>query len=191
MKNTKSFVQTAFVAILAIIAISFSSCSKKIIPTAINTVNAVGLSELNLERKDYKVLKTISAETIVKADINEDKSVISEINNEFEITYTKKGNGLFAQLFNPGANAERYEVKCKGIVKLGYLSNDYAREALEDMCAEEIAIRTAKYRLINMAQQMGADGIVEPIISTNIEQIGKEVIIKTTAQGKPIILKND
>lgn len=192
MKTTKSFVQHFVLLAVAIITISLSSCSsKRIIPTAINTVNAVHLSELNLERKDYNVLNTITAEAVVKARMSMGERIITEANDEFTITYTEKKQGFLSKIFNPGEKVEGYDVKCKGIIKFGYLSNGYARESISEMSAEEIAIRTAKYRLINLAQQNGADGIIEPIISTNIEQIGKEIVIKTVAQGKPIILKND
>lgn len=181
MKNTKSLVQFLVLSAVAIVIVSLSSCSSgKIVPSAVNTVNSVRLSELNLMRKDYKVLKTISAEAVVKVEFNMTSRVVSEENEEFVLKYKKTSTGK-----------EKGLEKFRGIMKFGYLSNGYDREDLNTITPEEIAIRTAKYRLINLAKQMGADGIVEPIISTNTEQIGDDIVIKTTASGKPIVLKND
>ncbi|MBO8429009.1 MAG: hypothetical protein IAC68_03630, partial [Bacteroidetes bacterium] len=44
------------------------------------------------------------------------------------------------------------------------------------------------YRLINVAKTNGADGIIEPIISTNIEQSGKDILYKTNVEAKIIRL---
>lgn len=42
-----------------------------------------------------------------------------------------------------------------------------------------------------MAQLEGADGIIEPTISTNIEQQGKSVAFRTTVSAKIVKLKAD
>ncbi len=45
------------------------------------------------------------------------------------------------------------------------------------------------YRLINVAKTNGADGIIEPIVSTNVEQSGKDdILYKTTVEAKIIKL---
>ena len=55
----------SIIALGVFCALALSSCKLTVIPKAINTVNSVSLSELNLERKDYIVLKTISADAFV------------------------------------------------------------------------------------------------------------------------------
>ena len=80
----------------------------------------------------------------------------------------------------------------KGIVRIGLLKNDYMRE---DLYLEAdpywFSRNMAIYRLINAAKMAGADGIIEPIVSTNVEQVGRKIIFKTTVSGKLIKLKPD
>ena len=49
----------------------------------------------------------------------------------------------------------------------------------------------AIYRIINAAKVRGADGIIEPVISTNVEQRGRDIVLKTTVSAKLIKLKTD
>ncbi len=76
---------------------------------------------------------------------------------------------------------------CKGVIKLGFLSN--TAELYEPYDVADISKRLAIYRLINTAQQMGADGVVEPIISMNMAKSGNLLYYKTTISGKLIKLK--
>ena len=55
----------SFILITILGALALSSCKLAIVPKAINTINSVSLEELNLERKDYKVLNTITADASV------------------------------------------------------------------------------------------------------------------------------
>ena len=56
---------------------------------------------------------------------------------------------------------------------------------------EDVARRLAIYRLINMAQLDGSDGLIEPVIATSLEQSGKQVVFKTTVTAKTIKIKTD
>lgn len=163
----------------ALVVFLMTSCATQIIPRAVNTVNAVSLDELNLSRKDYRLIKTITAEaTIEYTELYGGSSIIIKSPEEkFALFYTKKKKG--------------WEYKAVGIVKLGYLANDYKSDT-DLMGPEEIARRLAIYRLINQVRLEGADGIIEPVISTNVEQGDRNTIIyKTTVCGKLITLKTD
>ena len=77
-----------FIIICILCAILLSSCKLAIIPTAINTVNSVTLEELNLERKDYKILNTISADaSITYRQIGANKIIIEDPNGEFKLKF--------------------------------------------------------------------------------------------------------
>lgn len=80
--------------------------------------------------------------------------------------------------------------KFKGFFKVGYLHNDHANASISN--PEDFARKLAIYRLINISNEMGADGIVEPVVSTNVVQEDKNtVIFKTTVSGKAIRLKTN
>lgn len=80
--------------------------------------------------------------------------------------------------------------KFKGIFKVGYLHNDHANASFSN--PEDLARKLAVYRLINISNEMGADGIIEPVVSTNVaQQDNNTVIFKTTVSGKPIRLKTN
>lgn len=86
-----------FWGIVAII--SMTSCATQIIPRAVNTVNAVSLSELNLERKDYQILNTVSAEATISFTTSLDgkEYTINCPDENFALKYIKekrkKGGG--------------------------------------------------------------------------------------------------
>lgn len=167
--------------VFASVIIGFSSCKpSEIIPQAINTVNSVTLRELNLERKDYDLLSTVTAEAAIyyQENISKTEIEIGSLDGEFVLKFKKNKLGWFIS-------------DCKGIARFGFLSNDYDESRSLGIKPEAIARNFAIYRLINMSKVMDADGIVEPIISTNVEQQGKKIIFKTTAQGKLIKLKTN
>lgn len=180
MKKTKENVMRF--ALFVITALCLTSCGMmgpKIIPRAVNTVNTVSLSELNLERKDYRVLNTVTSEATITCEFKSGGLVeIKDETGEFELHYTNS-NGVW--LYNSH----------EGVMKLGYLAKDYP-DTNGLLYPEEIARRAAIYRLINTVQQAGADGVIEPTVSTNIEQVNKKTIVyKSTVTGKVIKLKTD
>lgn len=167
--------------LLFIVVLSFASCATSvIIPKAVNTVDAVSLRDLNLQKGDYQILNTVTAEaTITYAESHNGaiQKIVGE-NNEFSLRYetTKRG---------------RYCIH-SGVVKLGYLSNDYdLNTSIHELTPEDVARRLAIYRLINQVMQYGADGAIEPVISTNIEQRGKNIIYKTAVRAKLVKLNTD
>lgn len=158
----------------------FSTKHSLVVPRAVNTVNSVGLKELNLERGDYKILNTVTASATITYTENKsgtEYSIAGE-NNEFMLLYRfneKKG----------------WECRYSGIVKLGFLSNDYQVGDIGILQPEEVARRLAIYRLVNQVHMDGGDGVIEPIISTNVAQRGKNVIYKATVSAKIVKLNSD
>ena len=76
-------------------AVSLASCGTQVIvPKALNTVNSVSLDELNLEREDYDILNTITAEAVVIYRERGSKIEIIDQNNEFSLSYTKSKTGI-------------------------------------------------------------------------------------------------
>lgn len=169
----------------AAIGLMLTSCGvmkpkTSIIPKAINTVNTASFNELNLARADYEVLNTITADAIVerKTNKNDTRIELSDPSNEFSLVYEKDKTG-------------NWECFHSGIIKLGYLHNDYSYNSDDLMHGENLARRLAIYRLINVAQQNGADGIIEPTVSTSVEQQGKTIIYRSVVSAKIIRLKTN
>lgn len=175
------------VTALSVCAICLNSCrsiSSEIVPTAINTINSVRLGELNLDRTDYKILNTITVEATIKYKQSGDEIKIQEENNEFMIEFEK------VELDN---GTERWVYSgCEGVARYGFLTNDYKNAGNTSyMNPEQIARNLAIYRLINACKVAGGDGVIEPIVSTNVGQEGKEIIFKTTVAAKVIKINTD
>lgn len=153
-----------------------------VIPKAVNTVNIVSLKELNLTHGDYQILNTITAEAAIIYTENKAGSVctLKGVDEPFHITYTfDKEGDLEAEEFS-------------GVIRFGYLYNDYKINN-GVIYPEEMSRRLAIYRLINMVQMEGADGVIEPVISTDVENTNnkRECILKTTVRAKLVKLKAD
>lgn len=160
-------------------AVLLSSCgtTSVIVPKAINTVNTVTFADLNLERTDYEILSTVSATAVVEAVYTSHSMKVSDPDGEFSLNYVYGKSG--------------WVCLHKGVVRLGYLSSDYSYNPSEVMSPEDVARHLAIYRIINIAKQNGADGIIEPTVSTNVEQQGKTIVLKSTVDAKIIKLKTD
>lgn len=157
--------------------------TQMIIPQAVNTINSVNLSELNLTHgTDYTIMNTITAEAIVLYSEQRKGQVVTikEENDEFSIVYT------FDSETQTWARTN-----FNGIARFGYLSNDYGQTFSLSINPEYVVRNIAIYRLINQAKVRGADGVIEPIVSTNVEQRGKDIVFKTTVSAKMIKLKTD
>lgn len=169
--------------IILFAALMLTSCSLiKIntpLPRAVNTVNSITLNELNLDREDYEILKTVTAEgTIIYSKSSWDGSIsIKSSDGEFEIKYKKTKDG--------------WDCNHAGILKLGYLSNDYQVTPLEKENPEMVARRLAIYRLVNLVNEYGADGVLEPVISTNVESKARDVIFQTVVKAKLVKVKTN
>lgn len=162
-----------------VILIIATSCGTQsaIIPKALNTVCTASFADLNLTRKDYQILNTVTAEAVVINHSTPYSVKLEDPDGEFSLTYTKTKLG--------------WECRHSGVVRLGYLGNDYRYDGSDMISAEDLARRLAIYRLINVAKQNGADGIIEPTVSTNVEQDGKKIVLKSTVSAKIIKLNTN
>lgn len=185
MLKNKFFFTVALVAAV----FSMTSCfgpkkvSQRMVPKAINTINSVGLEELNLKHgTDYTVVKTVTAEaTILYSEQKRGEQItIKEENDEFKLVYQFDSN-----------QEKWYLVDFDGIARFGFFSNDYGNVSLRNVNPEDVVRRLAIYRLINASKVRGADGVIEPVISTNFEKRGKEIVFKTTVSAKLIKLNTD
>lgn len=180
-----------FLAIAVFVAAAFTltSCggprkvAQRIIPTGVNTINSVGLSELNLKHgTDFTIVNTITADATV---------FYSEQKKGEQITI-KEENGEFKLVYKYDSEFDMWRiVDFDGIARFGFLSNDEGRVSLREVDPESVARNFAIYKLINASKVRGADGVIEPVISTNVEQKGKEIVFKTTVSAKLIKLKTD
>lgn len=165
-----------FIYMIAVASLFLTSCGsekKLVIPRAVNTINSAPLEALNLAREDYEILNTITADATVY--------------------YRQKSRTYTITNKEDGFSFTNIQGICKfsGILKLGFLSNDYMIGDFSNLQPEEVSRGLAIYRAINLAQQYGADAVIEPTISTNVEQIGKDIVFKSTITAKLIKLKTD
>lgn len=181
MKNFKVIIMCALCALTLVSCRFTSSTATKRIPIAINTVNSVGLRELNLERKDYTILKTITAEAVILYQAHGDNITMEEETGEFSIE----------QVWDEekGWRTKKYH----GVARYGFLSNDYdAIRSMEEASAGYIARNLAIYRAINQCKVYGADGMIEPVISMNVEERNdRKTAFKATVTAKLLKLKTD
>lgn len=178
MRKLFMFLTTVAVAFLVTSCSIMRSKPVSLIPKAINTVNSVSLQELNLRHgTDYKVMKEVKASAVVSYRVSGKTTIIQEENNEFTLRFTPDKDGNVV-------------ITCDGVVRYGFLNNDYTTVQLSDS-PEYVARNLAIYRLINAVKAAGADGVIEPLISSSIEQKGRDIIIKTVAQAKLVRLVTD
>lgn len=177
-------------ATLVSVAFTMSSCfmHKKapqsiVVPKAINTINSVGLAELNLKHgTDYTIVNTVTADACI---------IYSEQKKGQQITL-KEENGEFRLVYRFNSElAHWYLIDFDGIARFGFLNNDYGQVSLREVYPEDVVRNLAIYRLINASKVRGADGVIEPVISTNVEQRGREIVFKTTVSAKLVKLKSD
>lgn len=174
---------------LVVAAIVMSSCGftqrieSQRIPTAVNTINSVRLEELNLKHgTDYTIMANATGEATViyKEQKRGTRIIIEEENGECKL------------ISEYDANKEKWILKeFDGIARFGFLSNDYGQTFAHMLDPEYVVRNIAIYRLINFAKVKGGDGVIEPVVSTNVEQVGKDIIFKTTVTAKLIKLKTD
>ncbi|MCH5328257.1 MAG: hypothetical protein J1E02_04490 [Coprobacter sp.] len=183
--------------IISVSILLFTSCKTQkptIIPKALNTISVANYDNLRLDRDDYQVLNTVTTEaTIAYTEVTNRKGVvistrIAEVNGAFSINLTPKDMFLLR-----GASLRTTTIQntSTGVITLGYLNNDYSYNNAELNNPEILARRVAIYRAINEARVQGGDGLIEPVISTNVEQNGATVYYKSTVIAKVIKLKTD
>ncbi|MDE5612586.1 MAG: hypothetical protein K2I90_11290 [Odoribacter sp.] len=168
-----------FIFILGLIAICFSSCSRKMLPRATNSINTASLDVLNLERKDYEILNTITAEASVIYHLSSNSFEIRIPDDDFSC------EGNFFKGTTPIIKSFTGTFKSGNLSGTAYPS---ATMITPEITSKELAL----YRIINIAKQEGADAVIAPTISMNIEQVSKrETIYKTIVTAKLVKFKTN
>jgi len=179
-----------FVVLLILVAAGFLTSCLGPQMVGRNTINTVVWGELALERTDYEVLSRVTATSTVTYDASKIRKpkIIGE-NNEFLIV---------VKPFGPVIDF--------GIVKFGYLTADIGRTTAVQKGLfkkagivsfiptdpEVVARQLAVYRIITEAKAIGADALIEPIISSDVASVGKRTnVIKTTVSAKAVVIKTD
>lgn len=181
MKTPVNF-RRSLLWLLAALPLVFTSCRTSLfVPQAVNTMNTASLDALNLQRSDYEILNTITSESMVvfKYSYNGNSFSVKCPDDDFSIAYVKGKTGWIG--------------KYDGVLRLGFLTSDYMHLLPHEMVTPEYVVRgLALYRAVNEAQQHGADAVIEPTISTNIEKTGnREYIFKTTVTAKLVKFKTN
>ncbi|MBQ6070337.1 MAG: hypothetical protein IJK85_01140 [Bacteroidales bacterium] len=163
------------VIILASVILLSSCYSSNFLPQATNSAGSVAFGELNLNRNEYLVFKTISESATVIYNVKDNE--VKEKNNEFsyEFGYDKTGKVVLNDV--------------DGVIRLGSLSN-MASNYYDPTNVGDITRRLAIFRLNNSAKEAGADYIIEPIVSMDIKETGRnEVTFTATATAKLVRIK--
>ncbi len=184
MKTTDLLKVTLLAVVLMTIAASCST-SNKFVPQARSTVNSVRFSELNLERDDYEIMNTVTAEASI--------TYTEKLGGGFEIAaqsgdFVLNFNGQTVKDYSGSKSTSLVLQSVEGVLRLGYLTNDDTNGDVTYLTQpEDLCRRLAIYRLINMSKEQGADGVIEPIISTNVEQVSKHSISFTTTVSAKLV----
>lgn len=151
--------------------------------TAVSNMPTVTIKDVGLERKDFVILKSISASAVVNSDNKRSGRTIYEENGEFKLVYDI--------VRYDGVRYLEYDT-CEGVIRLGYLgsTNIYNSDSYF-IPAEEIVRRLALYRLISLAKEYGADALFEPTITTSATSEKKTLRYKSEATAKLIKIINN
>ncbi len=154
------------VAFAIIATISLTSCSgvkNLVIPHAVSSADAIPAAALNLVKGDYDIMTSVT----------ETASVIASYSGS--TLSIKSGDGDFAYHFSFDNKNGWSLRKFSGTATFGYLQSEVARS--EDMPeAEEFARRVAIARLIDTVKDYGADGVLEPIVTTRASNVGHNTV---------------
>ena len=143
-----------------------------------NTTAVANFSDLRLQRGDYEVINTVMAEAAI---------IYIPQNNGYKIIGTDENFELSYKIVKKLG----WECKHSGVLQLGYLGNDYVSVTSRLYSPEDVARGLAIYRAINDATQQGGDGLIEPIVSTSVQQNGKSITFVSRVSAKVIRLKTN
>lgn len=160
-----------------------SKMTQRIVPTAVNTVNSVRLNEMNLQHgTDYNIINTVTA----------DATVFYSTKKKGQVVILEEENGECWLEYKFDSQQEKWGlVDFEGVARYGFLSNDEGRVSLREINPEDMARNIAIYRLINESKVRGADGVIEPVISTNVDEREGKIVFKTTVSAKLMKLNVD
>ncbi len=180
MKALSSFFcRASLVLLLASIPFIYTRAEEP--PMATNSMRALDLSALKLSPADFTIMPQITVTSLVSVEWSrrgDEKTIRSEDSSE-----------NFMLAFELNKKEDKWELKeFDGVLTFGYLGND--TELSIPHQTVRIADRVGLYRLISKAQELGADAIIDPIISTNMARNGSKLYFKTTVTARPLTLKS-
>ena len=177
-----------FFYLLLIGSVAFlSSCEgtqKMFLPQTSSMVKAVSFKELNLTGKDYEILNRIEATATLNVAITSSSMIVDDPDGLFHLEYfTDPKTGIMSLK------------KFSGIVRTGYLTRELNTD--DGNTPEALVRKMAVFRLINLVREQGGDGIIEPVVSTDFEDVSEGGLIKSktkltfraTVSGKVVRLK--
>lgn len=156
-----------FLAVIALVLSMMTSCTgvrNLIVPHSVSTIDAVPAAALNLAKGDYDILASVTETASVTAKYTGKSLTI------------QSGDGDFAYLFTFDKKTAGWTLKkFKGTANFGYLQSDVRNfESMPE--AEEFARRVAIARLIETVKDYGADGVLEPIVTTRASNSGNNMV---------------
>ena len=143
-----------------------ASCAapRTFIPYARSSVSTESL----VPGKNYEIVDTITAEAVVAVSSKSDRFEIEADSGDFlNVCNVTKNEGI------------KYNLeKSKGILLFGFVEGLDLGEP--DPCdGNSVASGLAAYKLINEIKNSGADGIVAPMISVDVEETGSGFFSRT------------
>ena len=170
-----------FAAVTAMVLLGVTSCSSGrnylVIPHSVSSASAVTIDNLNLSKGDYEVLNSITETASVLCEYSGKQIKISGDSGAFAYIFTLKDGGWILTYFT-------------GAASLGYFTSDLKENESTIPNAEEFARRVAMARIINAAKDYQADGVVEPVIISSANNVGKNTIeYVSTVTAKLISIK--
>lgn len=144
-----------------------TSCSGQknlIIPRAVSSADAISVGALNLQKGDYDILNTVTETASVTATYS--STSLKLISKDGDFSYTFKFNKSM------GWTLTSFD----GTATFGYLLQDASYNVDNLPSAEEFARRVAIARLIEAVKDYGADGVLEPIVTTRASNTGKNAV---------------
>ncbi|MDE6278719.1 MAG: hypothetical protein K2M05_01965 [Paramuribaculum sp.] len=162
-----SFKKGLGAAVTLMIMFGVTSCGTGrnylIIPHSVSSASAVTVDNLNLSKGDYEVLNSITETASVLCEYKGNQIKISGDSGAFAYIFTLSKFGWVLSNFT-------------GAASLGYFTSDLMNQNTSIPDAEEFARRVAMARIINAAKDYKADGVVEPIVTSRANNVGKNKI---------------
>lgn len=163
--DKKQFLSLAFIAMTMLFALTSCGGQKSlIVPRAVSTAEAIPAAALNLQKGDYDILASVTETASITAQYSAKQLKIQSGDGEFSYTfaYDKKTGYWNLKSFS-------------GTATFGYLMTDTELSASLPS-AEEFARRVAIARLIDTIKDYGADGALEPIVSTRASNVRRGTV---------------
>lgn len=161
--DIKKHLHVVGASLMLLILASCGGAKNLIIPHAVSTANSISMGALNLNKGDYDILNTVTETASVSAKYTSNSLTIKSL------------DGDFAYWFNFNPKIGWYLNKFSGTASFGYLLNEPGNR-FDFPDAEEFARRVAISKLIDVIKDYGADGALEPIVTTRVSNSGDRTV---------------